>query len=429
MAIAFVQSANTGSSASTFSKAFASNNTLGNTLFAIARYGNQSISGVKAPTVSDTQGNTGWFLLAQNYSSNSREALVVFCLKSCKAGANTVTIAPPGGSNFIEMVILEYSGLTFSTKPCQVSLGPQGNNLVTTFNAGSVTPNLASNLVLGIVINSSANNVVYTPGGGFTQRDSAFGNCTVFDLIQSSATSASFSGTINTSCRAYAVVLTVDGIDPNNQVVPCDGDSITYGTGITDPWTQSLSLNLTVPTADVYNFGVASETLLTMIANAPTVIDPCLISGHKNICVIWGGTNDMAQSGRTPAQTYASLKTYCAARRAAGWKVVVVTMISRTGNNPVGGESLDTDKTAYNALIRSDPTIYDALADVAGNANLGADGAFSNTTYFQVDGVHPTQLSATTIIAPIIGAAISSIPNPPTGSGGFAGGYGFNFRF
>jgi len=107
----------------------------------------------------------------------------------------------------------------------------------------------------------------------------------------------------------------------------------------------------------------------------------------KNVCVAWGGTNDLV-GGATAAATFANLQTYVTARLAVGWSVVVLTCIDR------GDVDITVPRAAYNTLIRNAygggavPKV--ALSDVAANANLGANGASANPTYFQADQVQLT---------------------------------------
>lgn len=183
-----------------------------------------------------------------------------------------------------------------------------------------------------------------------------------------------------------------------NNILVCDGDSITEGFEGT-PYTSLLPF----PTNwTIINNGIGGATLSDMRADAPTNVDVHYDPAVQNIVIIWGGTNDFAATGSTVAEVYAILQGYCADRHAVGWKVIVTTMLSRTSTNPVGGETLDTDKNAYNALIRANwPSFADGISDVAANANLGADGSYANTTYF-VDGIHPTSFSDSSIITPIM---------------------------
>lgn len=186
-----------------------------------------------------------------------------------------------------------------------------------------------------------------------------------------------------------------------------DGDSITVGqenggSSPPTPYTNYIGTYLTGPGWTVKNIGIGGETLATMLANAPTNVDPFIIPGTgTNVVVIWGGTNDFSENGASVSSVYANLTSYIAARHAVGWKVVVPTMISR--------DNLDSQKNAYNALIKANTAGADGIADFTGTT-LGCDGCYSNTMWFQ-DGTHPTLLGITTIEAPIIGAAVNAIPH------------------
>lgn len=183
-----------------------------------------------------------------------------------------------------------------------------------------------------------------------------------------------------------------------NQFV-ADGDSITAGKGAPPPYTSSLTLN---HQADwiIFNLGVSGETLTTMIANAPQAVDTKFQAGNKNIVFIEGGQNDFI-AGQTATQVYNSFVTYCSARRAVGWKCVPWTMIS--------SQTVPTTfRNSVNALLLADTTNFDGHVDLTGTV-LGCDLCWQDTTWFQSDGVHPTQLGISTVEAPQVSAAANVI--------------------
>jgi lysophospholipase L1-like esterase len=179
-----------------------------------------------------------------------------------------------------------------------------------------------------------------------------------------------------------------------------DGDSISAD-GI---WQSYVT---TTETFSIVNVAVSGRTLQQMQEASFLSVDKATSTkNRRNVVTIFGGTNNFF-FGQTLEETYNSLLAYCAARRKAGLKVIVVTMMSRTGTG-AGGATLDSFKNSYNTLIRANWSQFaDGMADVAANANLGADGAYANTTYFY-DGIHPTT-AGYAIIGPIIATAVNRL--------------------
>lgn len=191
-----------------------------------------------------------------------------------------------------------------------------------------------------------------------------------------------------------------------------DGDSITAGQGITTPWPSLLNLMSTTSNLawNIYNQGLTGEPIGNLLGtsngflvNGDYAVDlGYRFSAQRNTVVFWGGTNDVFGSSSPAPQTYANLKQYCLARKAAGWRVGVVTMISRV--NATG----DAAKDFLDGYIRQNwPTFADYLIDIGGTTQIGADGSFANTTYFQVDATHPNQNGADNIVAPLISRGVN----------------------
>jgi lysophospholipase L1-like esterase len=176
-----------------------------------------------------------------------------------------------------------------------------------------------------------------------------------------------------------------------------DGDSITAGAGVSTPYTALLTLNMP---SSIDNTGVPGFSCVQSLADAPSRVDPFFVAGLDNVVEIWCGTNDIV-NGATPAATYSTLSSYISARHAVGWKVIVATMLSRVG--------LDTQKDAYNALILANSGGADGIANFTGTL-LGCDGCYADSTWFQADGIHPTQLGVNTYEAPINSAAANALP-------------------
>ena len=182
-----------------------------------------------------------------------------------------------------------------------------------------------------------------------------------------------------------------------NPICICDGDSITIAFGATTPYYDIIT-----PNGGTWTFNsvaVSGDTLAQRYAAAPTAVDPLYNAIARPIVIIWAGTNDI-EDGTTPAATYAIMANYVAARHAVGWKVIVATMLSREG--------LDTQKDEYNALILANTAGADGIADFSGTP-LGIDNGWSNLTWFQSDGVHPTQGGINTYETAVMTLAMNTL--------------------
>lgn len=170
-----------------------------------------------------------------------------------------------------------------------------------------------------------------------------------------------------------------------------DGDSLTSGLGLaalSDTYPYKVLETEGRANYDGYNFGISGQTLVQCAADAAAQYDGFVGTWANNTCVIWAGTNDW-DGGATYAATYDVLTSFIAARKAAGYRVIVLTMIKRGTTG-----AMETWRTGYNALINANTAGADVVVDV------GALAAFSdvtNTTYYQVDQTHITATGATAV--------------------------------
>lgn len=181
-----------------------------------------------------------------------------------------------------------------------------------------------------------------------------------------------------------------------------EGDSQSY-----DPnYPAQVSAHLSAPAVRA-NVSTGGQTLAQMITDGPTQVDALFRSANMhNVCVIWGGTNDMF-FGASGATAYSRIVTYCQARRAAGFGVVVLTALPRSDSGTPGG--YEAERLAFNASVRSNwATFADALSDIALDSRIGDAGDETNATYFQGDLVHLNS-TGTQIAADITYLALRSI--------------------
>jgi len=136
---------------------------------------------------------------------------------------------------------------------------------------------------------------------------------------------------------------------------------------------------------------LTSNRLTTdMTTEAPTKIDPYVWSSlTKDILIGWEGTNDLYY-GASATTAYNNLVTYYTARRAAGFKVIVTTLLPRSNAGTPG--SFEADRQTVNTNLRNNWASFgDALADVGADANMGDAGDELDLTYYDADKVHPNQ--------------------------------------
>ena len=106
-----------------------------------------------------------------------------------------------------------------------------------------------------------------------------------------------------------------------------DGNSLTAGLGSTGGRTYPAQVLSQLPMYDGTNFGVNGQTTTQMASDAASQIDP-LVS-PANILIAWEIRNEIVVGGATAQQAYDRFVSYCQARRAAGWQVIVLTAVPK----------------------------------------------------------------------------------------------------
>lgn len=195
-----------------------------------------------------------------------------------------------------------------------------------------------------------------------------------------------------------------------------DGDSITIGNGSTGGQTYPYQAQTQLGTVGTYqNIGVSGQTVVQMSSDAATQVDPVYSSTRtSNILSLLGGTNDL-YFGANGLTTYNNIVAYSQARRLAGFKVIVNTILPRSNSGtPL---TFETDRQTINTLIRSNWTTFaDGISDIASDSRIGDAGDETNTTYFSPDKVHLTN-TGYGVIANYVVAAIRQITSPISISG------------
>lgn len=167
-------------------------------------------------------------------------------------------------------------------------------------------------------------------------------------------------------------------------LVVCDGNSIVAGFTVTveDAWPTRLEALLGRGSVRAMNLGAIAFQTPTLVTQAATFVDVLYSASRaKNIVCVMEGTNHLIASA-TGAQAYASFQTYCLARRAAGWSVVVANVPPST----LITSGKETARTDCNASLASNwNTFADGFVDLT-TGNLSDP---LNATYY-TDGTHWT---------------------------------------
>lgn len=182
-----------------------------------------------------------------------------------------------------------------------------------------------------------------------------------------------------------------------------EGDSLTVGTtGVTNSYPYVAITSLGRASYDYYNVAVTGQTVVQMLADASYQYYPIIGAHAKDICVTWGGTNDIS-AGDSATTVYNNIVALCTAQRAAGYKVVVCTIIARG----TFGAGQNTIKATVNAnIVANWATFADALCNLAADARLSNS---SDATYYNADTVHLTT-TGYAVVSALVVPVVQALP-------------------
>lgn len=226
-----------------------------------------------------------------------------------------------------------------------------------------------------------------------------------------------FNRVLNPAERAqatnYAITAMANrGVPVSQQITVITGDTAVFsGDSITGApvgsaattWTDILQLTGTI---NIVNNGFSGSTA-TQAATAGSQLGQAYFqkTAQRNVVMLWYGTNDFASFSISASGCAAQLASAIKSHTSYGHKVLLGTMVSRTC------AGCDAFKNSLNAILRQNWRSYGAsgLVDVAADPNLGADGAFGNTVYFNVDGIHPSKAGAWNDISGLAQRAVNRL--------------------
>jgi len=143
----------------------------------------------------------------------------------------------------------------------------------------------------------------------------------------------------------------------------------------------------------IFDYSQGGKTTTQIVSEFPTRIAPYFKA--NDVYIFWDGINDL-NTGKTVAQTLASSKTLATLAKAQGYKVYTLTC---TSVNNVVVEPL---RIQYNTLLLSDTSFWDGVVDLTTIGVISDLNAYTNTTYFNADGVHFTTTGYNLIAQKII---------------------------
>jgi len=180
------------------------------------------------------------------------------------------------------------------------------------------------------------------------------------------------------------------GITPPTTALHVIGDSFVAGTGATTAENAYARLLEQSTGLSLVAHGGAGSRLLVAFNQAHLLktIQSSIDAGLNPTVVFDIGKNDIA-AGVTSATLQTTYESYCNDITAAGAPLVCVTIPPRGlgFTAPADVNFYETQRLLFNTWLRAQTSMYDALADVAANSNIG-DFADVTGSYYDGDQIH-----------------------------------------
>lgn len=142
---------------------------------------------------------------------------------------------------------------------------------------------------------------------------------------------------------------------------------------------RKAPVNLAVPSTGINDLISAAATTDTYLPSAP----------YRGILTVLIGVNDFVLLNMSTSTFLTNLASYCDARRAAGWFVVLCTLLPDTEATAVSNGYEAKRTTANASIVTWAGTHCDKVCDLAANSTMGGPTSSDDTTYYLSDKVHP----------------------------------------
>lgn len=193
------------------------------------------------------------------------------------------------------------------------------------------------------------------------------------------------------------------GIDDSSEQLLFLSNSLSAGFKLENgqSWPQLIAPQLRCRQA-IFNESVTAQPTTFFTSNPVSISDRYLdlTRYSRNTLVVWEGTNDLyfgATSGNYTGYAntcYEYLRSFCAARRTAGWKVIIMTLLPRRNDIAEANRAnFETARLQVNASIRANwqgPNAFaDGFIDVA-SLPFAVDASQTTNSQWYLDGIHLT---------------------------------------
>jgi len=170
-------------------------------------------------------------------------------------------------------------------------------------------------------------------------------------------------------------------------VVVWDGGSIIAGHPSDPAYRFPAQTLAMVPRAcESFVSASAGARIDSMLAEGPMEVDARFQpEADLNVCLVLAGGGDF-RAGATAAFMYESLQSYCEQRHAAGFRVIVLTVLPchRT-------DTFEVTRIAFNAMLRDGWSDFaDGLVDLGADPRIGDTGDEYDAQFYLADQLHLT---------------------------------------